>query len=79
MITSPAFRYHGAKFRISGWVHQHLPAHRTYVEPFGGRRRSSAHESPQLRRDLQRPGRGCGELLPRPAGQLAARITDRCL
>nr|WP_313227320.1 DNA adenine methylase [Stenotrophomonas pavanii] len=36
MITSPAFRYHGAKFRISGWVHQHLPAHRTYVEPFGG-------------------------------------------
>lgn len=36
MITSPAFRYHGAKFRISGWVHQHLSAHRTYVEPFGG-------------------------------------------
>jgi len=36
MITAPAFRYHGAKFRISGWVHQHLPAHRTYVEPFGG-------------------------------------------
>jgi DNA adenine methylase len=36
MITVPAFRYHGAKFRISGWVHQHLPAHRTYVEPFGG-------------------------------------------
>ncbi|MGH8037183.1 MAG: DNA adenine methylase [Stenotrophomonas sp.] len=36
MITAPALRYHGAKFRISGWVHQHLPAHRTYVEPFGG-------------------------------------------
>lgn len=36
MITTPAFRYHGAKFRISGWIHQHLPAHRTYVEPFGG-------------------------------------------
>lgn len=36
MINAPAFRYHGAKFRISGWVHQHLPAHRTYVEPFGG-------------------------------------------
>ena len=36
MITAPAFRYHGAKFRISGWVHQHLPAHRTYGEPFGG-------------------------------------------
>lgn len=36
MIAAPAFRYHGAKFRISGWVHQHLPGHRTYVEPFGG-------------------------------------------
>ncbi|WP_312368085.1 DNA adenine methylase [Stenotrophomonas sp.] len=36
MINAPAFRYHGAKFRISGWVHQHLPSHRTYVEPFGG-------------------------------------------
>lgn len=36
VIKTPAFRYHGAKFRLSGWVHQHLPAHRTYVEPFGG-------------------------------------------
>lgn len=36
MITAPAFRYHGGKFRLSPWVHQHLPAHRTYVEPFGG-------------------------------------------
>jgi len=36
MITAPAFRYHGGKFRLSPWVHQHLPAHRTYDEPFGG-------------------------------------------
>ncbi|CBA14724.1 DNA adenine methylase [Xanthomonas albilineans] len=36
MITSPAFRYHGGKFRLSPWVQQHLPPHRTYVEPFGG-------------------------------------------
>lgn len=36
MITSPAFRYHGGKFRLSPWVQQHFPPHRTYVEPFGG-------------------------------------------
>ncbi|MCI2243256.1 DNA adenine methylase [Xanthomonas sp. PPL568] len=36
IITSPAFRYHGGKFRLSPWVQQHLPPHRTYVEPFGG-------------------------------------------
>jgi DNA adenine methylase len=36
VITSPAFRYHGGKFRLSPWVQQHLPPHRTYVEPFGG-------------------------------------------
>lgn len=34
--VSPAFRYHGAKFRLSGWVQQHFPPHVTYVEPFGG-------------------------------------------
>lgn len=35
-IGAPAFRYHGGKFRLSPWVIKHLPAHRTYVEPFGG-------------------------------------------
>lgn len=33
---SPAIRYHGAKFRLAGWVMQHFPPHRCYVEPFGG-------------------------------------------
>ncbi|RBG51368.1 DNA adenine methylase [Xanthomonas oryzae pv. oryzae] len=36
LITSPAFRYHGGKFRLSPWMQQHFPPHRTYVEPFGG-------------------------------------------
>ena len=35
-VVSPAFRYHGAKFRLSGWVQQFFPRHDVYVEPFGG-------------------------------------------
>jgi len=35
-VTSPALRYHGAKFRLASWVMQFFPEHRTYVEPFGG-------------------------------------------
>lgn len=29
-------RYFGGKWAIAPWVIQHLPAHRVYVEPFGG-------------------------------------------
>jgi DNA adenine methylase len=35
-VKSPAFRYHGSKFRLAPWVIQHFPPHKTYVEPFGG-------------------------------------------
>lgn len=35
-VTKPALRYHGAKFRIASWVTGFFPAHRCYVEPFGG-------------------------------------------
>lgn len=32
----PALRYHGGKWMLAPWIMAHFPAHRTYVEPFGG-------------------------------------------
>jgi DNA adenine methylase len=32
----PALRYMGGKWALAPWVIAHFPAHRTYVEPFGG-------------------------------------------
>lgn len=32
----PILRYHGGKFRLAEWVVGHFPAHRTYIEPYGG-------------------------------------------
>ncbi|RAI39095.1 DNA methyltransferase [Rhodoplanes roseus] len=29
-------RWHGGKWRLAPWIIAHFPAHRTYVEPFGG-------------------------------------------
>ncbi|WP_272656436.1 MULTISPECIES: DNA adenine methylase [unclassified Providencia] len=36
IIKHPVIRYHGGKFRLAPWVIGHFPAHRCYVEPFGG-------------------------------------------
>lgn len=35
-VTRPALRYHGGKWKLAPWIISNLPAHRVYVEPFGG-------------------------------------------
>lgn len=35
-VTRPVLRWHGGKWKLAPWIISHLPAHRCYVEPFGG-------------------------------------------
>lgn len=35
-VSRPVLRWHGGKWILAPWIIQHLPAHRVYVEPFGG-------------------------------------------
>src|SRR5579859_5689382 len=32
----PVIRYHGGKWKLAPWIIGHFPAHRCYVEPYGG-------------------------------------------
>ena len=32
----PVMRYHGGKHKLAPWIVSQLPAHRIYVEPYGG-------------------------------------------
>ena len=34
--SRPVLRWHGGKWLLAPWIIRHFPAHRTYVEPFGG-------------------------------------------
>lgn len=36
VVSRPALRWHGGKWLLAPWIIQHMPAHRVYVEPFGG-------------------------------------------
>ncbi|MCG6227776.1 DNA adenine methylase [Vibrio furnissii] len=35
-MHTPLLRYHGGKFRLAKWITGFFPAHKCYVEPFGG-------------------------------------------
>lgn len=35
-VRRPVLRWHGGKWLLAPWVIDHMPAHRVYVEPFGG-------------------------------------------
>lgn len=35
-VTRPVLRWHGGKWKLAPWIIDHMPAHRVYVEPFGG-------------------------------------------
>lgn len=36
VVRRPIVRYHGGKWRLAPWIISYFPAHRIYVEPYGG-------------------------------------------
>jgi DNA adenine methylase len=35
-LTRPVLRWHGGKWMLAPWIISQMPAHRVYIEPFGG-------------------------------------------
>ena len=36
VVARPVMRYHGGKWKLAKWIISYFPAHRVYIEPFGG-------------------------------------------
>jgi len=77
--TRPVLRYHGGKWRLAPWIISHFPAHRIYVEAYGGggsvlmRKARSFHEAYN---DLDEAVVNVFRVLRDP--ELAAALRDAC-